>query len=469
MQIHQYIYTRLSAAESPHKVAGFQSAFVPEGLVGKLQPVNLEAHIHLPSLVGFVEKRVVFWEEIDHEAWQVILFIEALPEVRDEFGRGGAFMCHGFLIPPVLWQRYRSPLRIAHLLEQFRIRSVQALLSSPLVDRKKGTIQGIDPGVYPPDDEEQLLPPTEAHERAALALLYRIGSKAAKESSLVYKGSPKQAEAFFARMFALLPTGLKAKLSWDSAFDGGKLFFSPFRVVAYSAIPPVTGYQAVLIPSQRCIDYADEEQATLIQPFDAYSHWLEHCADASFAPATVNAVYALSVAIRDRLPYNGNRVSRCFARVNEPLIRAWLLEGTDPMLSKEWRVAFAEHLSVANLQALAEGSFSDEALARATADTILNGKLLPSNFKVGPYAPLQGCKEARLRVLSTMWTGDVIPKAALYDIVIEDRMRILALLAQHGLDRKGAAEVGFSGEEIEWAKPHFKGVAGRFFKRLFGS
>lgn len=466
--IEQYIYTRLSAADSPHKTTGFQSAFLPAGLKDKLQAVSLEAHIHFPEIVGFVDKRVVFWQEIAHESWQVLLFIQSLPEVRDEFGRGGIYLAHGFLIPPSIWTKYRNPLRLSNLLDDYRFDSIDALLASPLVDRKKGTIAAIDPGVFPADDEEPITPPQLPRDRMALALVYRMAMGLAKDSALVYKGSPRQAEAFFTKMLALLPAGLKGQLGWDSAFDGGKLFFSPFRMVAYSGRPPVTGYQAVLNPQQDKLVFTDEEQEALVLPFDPYSHWLATCDEGRYAAAEMDAVYAQSQALRLRLPFPPGKVSPCFAKVNIGTIREWLREATDPMLSAPWRKAMAQYLPDAALIRLAVAGFSDEALAAATAVCIMEGGLRPRNFATPPYASLMACNEPRFRVLATLWTGDRVPKEALYDIVAEDRERILCLLAAQGMEVGEARSLGFTERELGIARPHFKGPLMRLLRRWLG-
>lgn len=466
--IEQYIYTRLSAADSPHKTTGFQSAFLPAGLKGKLQAVSLEAHIHFPEIVGFVDKRVVFWQEIAHETWQVILFVQSLPEVRDEFGRGGVYLAHGFLIPPSLWVNYRNPLRLSHLLEDYRFKGLDALLTSPLLDRKAGTIAAIDPGVYPSDDEEPIAPPHHARDRMALALVYRMALRQAQDSALVYKGNPRQAEAFFTKMLSFLPAGLKGRLGWDSAFDGGKLFFSPFRLVAYTGLPPVMGYQVLLHPQQDKLVFADEAQAELVQPFDPYSRWLAACDDGRYAAGEMEAAYAQSQALVERLPFPPGKVSPCFAKVNVGAIREWLGEATDPMLSKPWRKALVAHLPDSAVIRLAVEGFSDEALAAATAIAILAGHLTPARFPVPPFGSLLGCQEPRLRVLATMWTGARVPKEALYDIITEDRERILQCLAMHGLEAEEAKRLGFTETEMASAKPYFKGPLGRLFRRWFG-
>lgn len=466
--IEQYIYTRLSAADSPHRTTGFQTAFMPAGLKDKLQAVSMEAHIHFPEIVGFVDKRVVFWQEIDHAAWQVILFVQSLPEVLDEFGRGGIYLVHGFLIPPSIWPNYRNPLRLAHLLEDYRFKSLDAMLASPLIDKASRTIAAIDPGVYPADDEEPATPPQHQRDRMALALIYRMALGQAKDSALVYKGTPRQAEVFFTKMLALLPAGLKGYLGWDSGFDGGKLFFSPFRMVAYSGLPPVMGYQAVLNPQQDKLNFADEEQAQLVEPFDPYSHWLAKCNEGRFNAAELDLVFAQSQALQQRLPFPPGKVSPCFATVNVGTIREWLAEATDPLLSPAWRKAMATHLPDQALIRLATAGFADEALAAATAVTIMEGRFTARNFATPPYPSLLACQEPRFRVLATMWTGDHVPKAALYDIVTEDRERILCCLASNGMEAATAKALGFTESEMAVAKPYFKGPLGRLLSRWLG-
>jgi hypothetical protein len=467
--IEQYIYTRLSAADSPRKTTGFQSAFLPEGLKGKFQQVALEAHIHFPEIVGFVDKRVVFWQEIERVPWQVIFFIQSLPEVRDEFGRGGVYLVHGFLIPPSIWRNYRNPLRLSHLLEDHRLRSIEAVLASPMVDRRAGTIAAIDPGIYPADDEEPIAPPHLERDRQALALLYRIALGQAKDSILVYKGMPRQAEVYFTKMLALLPTALKGHLGWDSAFDGGKLFFSPFRMVAYTGLPPVMGYQAVLNPHQEKLLFADEAQAALVEPFDPYSHWLAECEEGRYAAAVMDIAFAQSEAILQRLPFPPGNVDPCFAKINVEAIRAWLREATDPLLSRPWRKAMADYLPDSALIRLAVAGFSDEALAAATAISIVEGELSPRNFPTPPYPGLMGCREPRFCVLATMWTGERIPKDALYDIVTADREKILCRLAAHGMSVGEAQALGFTETELHAARPYFMGKLRRLFRRLSGS
>ena len=101
MKIHRYIYTRLTKDLSPTGKNGFQSAFLPGDLLGSKEVLEIESHIHFPEALE-TDNSTVFYKQVKGELYLVMLILRALPEVRDEHGRGGAFLCEGFLIEVML-------------------------------------------------------------------------------------------------------------------------------------------------------------------------------------------------------------------------------------------------------------------------------------------------------------------------------------------------------------------------------
>ena len=188
----------------------------------------------------------------------------------------------------------------------------------------------------------------------------------------------------------------------------------------------------------------------------------------SHPAAEVDAVYALARILHRKLPFSGAPAEACFARVNEDAIRDWLLNGTDPMLAKEWREPIAKYLTGKEIQELAMAGFSDACLAKAVARAILRGQLTPQNFKFSPPTRLLPANDPRLVVLSSMWTKTPVKTSALLDIVVEDREQILKLFARNGTTREEAKALGFTGDEIQVADADFVGGFGRLLRKMLG-
>ena len=144
MKIHRYIYTRPTKDLSPTGKGGFQSAFLPGDLLASKEVLEIESHIHVHD--GLKEKgdSTVFYKQIKGEFFLVLLLLRPLSDVKDEHGRGGAFLCEGFMVAEKDWRPMNVISELRDLVAPHRFASLTDLLSSPDVDTKAGKIKDLE-------------------------------------------------------------------------------------------------------------------------------------------------------------------------------------------------------------------------------------------------------------------------------------------------------------------------------------
>lgn len=432
MQVHQYIYTRLSKTESPWDKSGFQSAFMPHGLMDRSEAIELESFIHRPEGEAFASKHVVFWREILGQNWLVIYFLDDLPGESDEYGRGGIFICHGFMIPPDLWKRYRRPLALATTLEAYRYHSIEALLESPYVDDEAGTIRPIEL------DEEELVPALDKAtalsetESKLINLLSRLSADSPDgPQHLVLQGAPWQVEKVLDRVFAYLPEPTRMKLGWDSGFDAGKMHFSPFKVFGYHEEEPVTGSPIKLDLGTGEWDLGEfaEDDEVLSAP-DAFTRWMGQCMEREAAWAYLDQMGVLAGALEsgknlpEGLPNDG-----CFAVANAELVKQQLHRSLESTWIPQWLDTLVEeNPPEACLKSMVNGN-GPEDLAPLLQNLFLRLKPVPYTFEKAPPAAVVAAGSPLLKQLALMWTDQPVDTVAVGNLKPADRLDWLRLVA----------------------------------------
>ena len=104
MQIQQLLYTKASKTDSPWNKNGYQTLGYDQNFMSRKEVLEIENRIHFPGQDVFEEKRVVFYQLINSKEYLVILYLRSLPDTKDEFGRAGMFIAHGFLFPKSIWK-----------------------------------------------------------------------------------------------------------------------------------------------------------------------------------------------------------------------------------------------------------------------------------------------------------------------------------------------------------------------------
>ncbi|HHG86642.1 MAG TPA: hypothetical protein ENJ82_17975, partial [Bacteroidetes bacterium] len=241
MIIHQYIYTRLPKAHSAQGKDGFQAAFVPPNFLTAAELLALESRIHFPTNPTFSEKWLAFFQEIEHQQYLVLFFLKSLPLEKDSLGREGNFLCQGFFLPEKCWQIYPSPLALLPFLEGQCLHSLQAVLASPKTFPETGIIAPLAVKMADLPKPPHEMGGLEPHVVSLWRALRGLNEKSGTGFSLVLKGPALAVTRALAGAHALLPAAQRPGLGWDSAFDGGRIHFSPFRVFGYAQNAPQTG------------------------------------------------------------------------------------------------------------------------------------------------------------------------------------------------------------------------------------
>lgn len=237
--IHQFIYTKVPKDKSPWGKNGFQTLYYPVELMDRKNVLELESRIHYPG-EGYTQlKTSAFFITIKEEKFLVLLYMQPLPEIVDEFGRKGMFLVHGFLIPAELWKTTPFLLDWDGELDEHRAKTFEDIFKLKGVDAGKGNIEPLqfaEEGARAP----RQLPELEDWQIRLLEIAYTIAQGRDDKMSLVIQGAPDRVAQLYNTLLAWLPLELREKSGFDPAFDSGKIFFFPLRMFGYSEMLPVT-------------------------------------------------------------------------------------------------------------------------------------------------------------------------------------------------------------------------------------
>lgn len=405
-QIHQYIYTRLRKEESPRNKHGFQSAFIPEAHSDRSFILELESRIHFPEYDTFSEKNVVFYRELDGKTYLVILWMRLLPDARDEQGRGGIFMVQGFIVPPEVHHKVKRPLTLMKLLEKHLFFDREDVMGSPLANRETGLIGPVEVSAEELEGLEEPGEELETWEKQLMSFIFKQVRGELDDWTLALKGEPSPVEDTFNRLAGFLPTEVREKIGWDPAFDGGKIFFSPFKMFGYSKAEPVTGRPLIFDLSTKT--YLDSSPLHMLMsqdnPFDRYI-------DAVLKPDTpqeeTDYAYRLgmSLASGEGVP-EGMTLQGEFAGAITALARGYMEQDAGRMVNRAWAFDLKEALDYGMVMDLLNSRMTDSLLAVGFERTIIKQGLTPARIpdplpegliKVGP---------PRLQLLHAMWTEE---------------------------------------------------------------
>ncbi len=239
VRLAHFVYTK--SETSPFKKTGFHfcaytlSAFTPKDLLA------IETHIHFPEISGFGEKRTFF----SLNGRPFVMYMRSLPEDRDAFGRGGMFIVHGMELPSEMYAGHKFLARIVESLQGYAFTSRAEAFDPRRYNAETGDLsplEVLDELLLKP---RTTIPALNVAERAGLLTALKTASES--EAALCLEAPPKEALVFFDKIFAWLPPEHKKKFAFDEAFDGGKLFFFPVKLTAYTQTAPVTGTPVFIV------------------------------------------------------------------------------------------------------------------------------------------------------------------------------------------------------------------------------
>lgn len=432
MNIHRYIYTRLPKELSPTGKSGFQSAFLPDFLSAPKEVLEIESYIHFPE--GHKSKKtVVFYKQLNGENYLIILLIRPLLEVKDEHGRGGTFLCEGFLLAEADWRPMGIVSELIETLEPFQFQSLDELLASPDVDRQSGRIR---PLTVPFDPlEGRLLTEEEDEPHADLLIsVYKAVRSKERDPLIVIQGTPQEVTTSLEICSTFLPDPLRPNLGWDDAHDGGKIFFSPLRIFGYENVPPVTGQPLQFVEGGKKMVAQDANAQKFSDPDDPFSRWLFEVSINPVRRSTLNAMFALSEAMTSNQPTGAEFDSDpLFEAVNRDVIRTLYHDGLQQRLGPRWAKALSE-FAVTSFQLQSwMRRFPVEELATVIEDCILSQKLSNESFSDPIPLDIVSKGSPALKLLATMWTQDPIDTTEIDRIPPDDMKDILTLVLGHGV------------------------------------
>ena len=431
MKIHRYIYTRLTKDLSPTGKNGFQSAFLPGDLLGSKEVLEIESHIHFPEALE-TDNSTVFYKQVKGELYLVLLILRALPEVRDEHGRGGAFLCEGFLIGEKDWRQMNTVAELRELVQTHRFPSLEALLSSPDVDTLAGKIKDLDLPFEPNQgrrlDEEEDEPAAEL-----LMAVYHVAHTQNRELAIVLQGSPAEVSEIFEICSTFMPDSLRTSVAWDDAFDGGKIFFSPLRIFGYTDQPPVTGRPAMFSGRGTKVKWPDAEIAAFGQPSDPFSNWLLEVCVNPVSRQLLNAMYTLSQAMVSKSPTGPDMQSDpLFELVNRDAIGNLFESGLLPQLGAKWTAQLKDATNYHDQLICWMRGYPIHEITEGLQWAILSKEISPEMIADAPNAKIVGQGSPTLQLLAGMWTQKFPSEEMLSQIPEGQQSEALGVILRHG-------------------------------------
>lgn len=436
-QIHQYVYTRLPKERSPRGKHGFQSAFLPAGWNDRGFILELESRIHFPEHDTFTEKHVVFYRQLGDQPHLIILWMRLLPELRDEQGRGGIFIVHGFIVPPEIHRLVRRPMTLMTLLESRLFLDIEDVMSSPQVDLETALIKPIE--ISPEEVKEGGQPTSDGidrWEREILSFLFKQVKGDLKDWALAIKGEPDQVHQTFNRLAGYLPNEVREQLGWDPAFDGGKVFFSPFKFFGYSKAEPVTGQTMFFdLQGKLFLDSSLSHQLlTRENPFDRY---LDEVLKSDTPQDEIESVYkvAMSLYHGHGVPV-GSKLEGDFGVAIQDLVRSYFEQLAGAEVPRQWAAVMRDALDYATIRQTMNGQMSHSLVTIGLERSIISQSITPQTMDEALPPELVKRGPLRLQLLDSMWTNKPVSNDKVRPIPPNSLQEAFRLMATTKLAKK---------------------------------
>lgn len=429
-KIQQYVYTRLSKERSPRGKLGFQSVFLPEAWHERGFILELESRIHFPKYDTFSEKNVVFYQDLGGVPHLILLWMRLLPELRDEQGRSGIFMVHGFIVPPEVHRLARRPVTLMKLLEPYLFLDIEDAMNSPLADHETALIQPVEV------DTSNMWQGVEAGmeqiglwERQLLSFIYKQVQGELDDWTLALKGHPEEIQKVMDHLAGYLPNDIREKVGWDPAFDGGKVFFSAFKTFGYSRVEPVTGRPLFFdLETKTFLDSSLSHQLLVNErPFDRF---LRNNLKPETPQEEIEQAYALSASLyAGKGVPPGMQLQGGFADSIQDLSRTYFENLATEHVPHAWAMAMREALDYETICQAMNGQMGLPLLGICLERTIVAFGVTPSKMGESLSDDLVKKGTARLELLHTMWTEEPPAKDLIHAIPpnsLQEAFRIMA-------------------------------------------
>lgn len=406
-EIQQYFYTRLPKDQSPRNKYGFQSVFVPEKFQDRSFILELESRIHFPEYDTFEEKSVVFYRDIDGAKHLVIFWMRLLPDARDEQGRGGIFMVQGYIVPPEIHQMVQRPLTLLYgVLEKYLFIDREDALNSPLADREAGLIK---PLVLSADDmallsQEEPGGELQLWEKQLLSFMIKQTRGEMEDWVLALKGDPKPVESVLNKLAGFMPSEVREQVGWDPAFDGGKIFFSPFKTFGYSKAEPVTGRPMIF--DLATLSFLDSSLFhRLLSMDDPFDRYINSRLTTETTQEQIDATYKMATSLMQGIGVpEGMVLEGDFAELIDELARNYLETAVVPLTKGAWASRLKNALSLQEVCELLNLKLEASKLAAGLEKTIIAQGIVPVMVEWELPKGIVAKGTPRLQMLNCMWT-----------------------------------------------------------------
>lgn len=432
MRIFQLIYTKVSPEESPWSKSGFHTIFYSQDLLTEGDVSEIEKKIYFPGTTDFQHKETVCYQKIKGKNYLLILHIRNLPGARDTYGRGGIFLCHGFIFPPEMWKSASHPLALFELVQDCLFKDREELLASPLVDKNVGHIQPLEIS----EDKRvalsaPLLPLTTDHEWKIAGLLNRFAQLDHEQRpTIVMKGKPETISSLMNKLIAYVPDEIKPQLGWDPAFDGGNVSLNPLKIVGYRRIPP-RGRISITVDPEGCGLDVPEEQSGLLQPHTPYERWLAHCKGEANTKESIQGAWRLSLILEEKIPpvRDGilDRISG-FATANRDAVQTLFLKRCAEFLGDRLASCVARRFTPESMFDLLLNALPVAELVGVVEEAIIEERVTPQDPGARLPPSLVDAGSYRMDLIGRIWRGEALRPDALRPMEEGERFAFMKYL-----------------------------------------
>ena len=429
LELAQLIYTKVPPERSPWKKSGFHTVLYTQGAFDKKDLLELESKLHYPGQGVFEEKLVIFPQKLSTGPHWLVVFVRSL-QSRDEFGREGVFLAHGFALPEAQAQQIADFRTLIEALRPFVLASTEALLAHPEADWEAGHLPKRGVTLSEAVGPEANLPTLGPRERRLLPLLQYIAEQGTNNDALVVKGPPAEVTASLCVALAWLPRALRVRLGFDSGFDGGKLFFFPLKVVGYSQTPPTTGDPLRVDLATQVVE-AHQRLAAAAQPTTYYSRWLQ-VHDAPLRQGQIETTYQLASFLEGtgrELP-NPLELLPSFVTANLSALKATFLQRAAQQVGEPWAQRFAEGEAPEELLGLILNNVVGGSFARRVEHLILRQGLTPADIRAPLPEGFVPAGAVRLQLLMRLWRGGKLTPDDIKTVPEAERRELLDYLSR---------------------------------------
>ncbi len=224
----RFFYSRFDV--SPRGKSGFHIAYWSEDYIQERELVEIETRIYWPQNVDLREKFTLFPLNLSSGRFMALCFYRSRPDLRDKYGRGGIFEVLGLLIPMDIWRKGISLSDIYNLAE---FPSRETLGDNSQLEPLKLELK------EPDEVRGYAITSSEVNFSKFLILTRKILTERLKGKVIVkLPKALKEIFKFIESVYLYLDPLSREKLSLDTGFDAGNLFYTDHKLLGYLEVAP---------------------------------------------------------------------------------------------------------------------------------------------------------------------------------------------------------------------------------------